>query len=63
MVAMHGHAQSRAISLNDQELDDARWFSRGETRALLEGRHETAAMPPRSAIAYRMVEWFATRQD
>ncbi len=44
---------SREITLNDQELEDARWFSRDEISA---GKIK---LPSKLSIAFRLVEsWY-----
>jgi len=53
MVGFHAAASSTAIKLNDGELADARWFSRGEITA------GSIVLPPRTSIAYRLIaHWF-----
>jgi NAD+ diphosphatase len=59
MLAMHGKAKSRTVRLNTAELEDARWFTQEECRALVQGHHPSAAIPPRSAIAHVMIAAFA----
>jgi NAD+ diphosphatase len=55
MIGFHAVAASDAISLNDAELAEARWF----TRADLAGG--TIVLPPRASVAYRLIEaWFDT---
>lgn len=56
MIGMYGQAESDAIVVDD-ELDDARWFSRDEVRQMIAGTHvDGLRMPPRGAIAWRLVE-------
>ena len=59
MIGMHAIATSAQITL-DNELEDARWFSRAEVAAALSGADDAAfRMPPKGAIAWRLVEaWF-----
>ena len=48
---------SDSISLQDQELEDARWFTREEMVAGL--KDGTLRMPSSISIAYRLIEdWF-----
>jgi NAD+ diphosphatase len=53
MVGFHARAASRAIALNDEELADARWFTRED---IASGR---IAIPPTMSIAFHLIErWF-----
>jgi NAD+ diphosphatase len=53
MVGFMAEATSTAIQLNDQELEDARWFSRADIAA------GTPRLPPSPSISYRLLEeWF-----
>ena len=44
----------------DEELDDVRWFDRTEIALALEGRGPLG-MPPRFAIARRLLDWWVRR--
>jgi NAD+ diphosphatase len=47
------HAVTSRIQLRDQELEDARWFSRAELAAT------DALLPPQQSISFRLIEhWF-----
>ena len=60
MIGMYGEAISEAIKLDD-ELDDARWFTRDEVNQMIEGVHPHGVkMPPKGAIAWRLVEDWVT---
>ncbi|MEJ2138067.1 MAG: NAD(+) diphosphatase [Gammaproteobacteria bacterium] len=53
MVGFHATATSTDIRLNDEELADARWFSRTDLQ-----RGEIM-LPPTTSIAFRLIEdWF-----
>jgi NAD+ diphosphatase len=53
MIGYHAEAESEAIRLNDGELAEARWLTRGE---LATG---AVVLPPRFSVAYRLIErWF-----
>jgi NAD+ diphosphatase len=59
MLGCIAEATSEAISLDD-ELADARWFSRDEVRLILDGRHpDGVTCPPRMAIANHLMRVFA----
>ena len=53
MLGFTAHAVTTEVHLRDQELEDARWF----TRAAL--MSNGALLPPRQSISYRLIEdWF-----
>ena len=53
MLGFTAHAVTTEVRLHDQELEDARWF----TRAALTSNE--ALLPPRQSISYRLIEsWF-----
>lgn len=53
MLGFHAKATDTTITLQDDELEDARWFSR---RDILEG---LVKLPPRVSISFRLIEeWF-----
>jgi NAD+ diphosphatase len=45
--------------LDPDELEAARWFSREEARALIEGQHPDAFCPPPFAIAHQLIKSWA----
>ncbi|HTV96926.1 MAG TPA: NAD(+) diphosphatase [Steroidobacteraceae bacterium] len=53
MLGFTAHALSKTIHLRDQELEDARWFTRAD---IIDGR---PLLPPRLSISFRLIEhWF-----
>jgi NAD+ diphosphatase len=53
MLGFIAHAVTSEISLNDHELEDARWFTREEVA------NGAVALPPPQAIAYYLIEhWY-----
>lgn len=53
MIGFHATATSTEIRLNDEELADARWYSRAD----LQGGN--VMLPPTTSIAFRLIEdWF-----
>ncbi len=57
MLGFHAQAETTDIRLADQELEDARWFSRAEIPDLLDSG--ALALPPLDTIARRQFEaWF-----
>ena len=58
MLGFTAHAVTTEVHLRDQELEDARWF----TRAALTSNG--ALLPPRQSISYRLIEqWFDAGAD
>ena len=53
MLGFSAHALTTEVRLRDQELEDARWFTREEIAG------NGALLPPRQSISYRLIEhWF-----
>jgi NAD+ diphosphatase len=61
MVGCHAHADSDALTIDTNELDDARWFSRSDIAAALAGAADASFLPPpKAAIARTLLErWLA----
>jgi NAD+ diphosphatase len=61
MIGCHARALGSELTIDTTELDDARWFTRSEIEAALEGDPEaTFQPPPRFAIARTLLEhWLA----
>src|SRR5580658_179827 len=53
MLGFTAHAVTHDVRLGDQELEDARWFTRAELAA------GTPLLPPRLSISFRLIEhWY-----
>jgi NAD+ diphosphatase len=58
MIGCYGEAQNRDIAIDEAELEDCRWFSRAEARAMLRGEAGDLGLPPPGAIATLLVrDW------
>ncbi len=62
MLGCFAEAKSKDVKYDTQELEDCRWFTREETREMLERPGVTGkAPPPKGAIAHRLmhdwIEW------
>jgi NAD+ diphosphatase len=59
MIGCHAQAVSRDITVDRDELEDARWFSRDEVAQMLMRRHpDGLTTPPGVAIAYHIIrDW------
>ncbi len=56
MIGCIARATTREHQVDGAELEDARWFSREEARAMLEGRHPAKlAAPHPMAIAHHIL--------
>ncbi|WP_339743331.1 NAD(+) diphosphatase [uncultured Maricaulis sp.] len=62
MIGLVAPVTTAEIKVDRNELEDARWFSRDEVRAMLAGEHAEAQLPPSVAIARRLVELWADRE-
>ena len=60
MIGCFAEAKSRGLKVDRVELEDARWFEREETVALLERRHPNGLTAPvRMAIAHHLLKRWA----
>ena len=59
MIGLVAPVTDATVTVDENELEDARWFSRDEVRAMLIGQHREAQLPPSVAIARRLVELWA----
>ncbi|HEX4768571.1 MAG TPA: NAD(+) diphosphatase [Lichenihabitans sp.] len=64
MIGCLAQATSTAITIDRQELEDARWFTRGEVTSMLSGTHpEGLLCPTPMAIAHHIVRaWVEGRE-
>ncbi|MGI4861073.1 MAG: NAD(+) diphosphatase [Janthinobacterium lividum] len=61
MLGCAARAQGSDIVIDRTELEDARWFSRAEVRAMLDGTHAQGLVAPQDfAIAHHLMRAFAT---
>jgi NAD+ diphosphatase len=60
MVGCLGFAESLELSIEKNEIEDARWFSRAEVaEAMAKGRDSTSFLPPPpQAIAHHLLKWW-----
>jgi NAD+ diphosphatase len=58
MLGFTARAASQEVRLQDEELEDARWFTRSEIAG------GTPKLPPRLSISFRLIEhWFDAGSD
>jgi NAD+ diphosphatase len=59
MLGCIGRAETTEITIDSGEIAEARWFTRGEARLMLERRHpEGLSVPGKHAIANALIESF-----
>jgi NAD+ diphosphatase len=62
MIGCEAEALARDIVIDKTELEDCRWFSRDEARAMIEGRHEQGLFAPNPmAIAHSLLAHWLRR--
>ena len=63
MIGCHAEALTADIDMDAEELEDCRWFSRDEVRAMLAGAHANGLKAPFPlAIAHRLIRAWAEDQ-
>jgi NAD+ diphosphatase len=61
MIGCFARAAGTEIVVDEKELEDARWFTRAEVGAMLDGTHEQGLSAPKPfAIAHHLLKAFAT---
>ncbi len=55
MTGLILEAASEEITVDTNELETARWFTRDETTAMMDGRHPEFFAPPKLAIAHHVI--------
>jgi NAD+ diphosphatase len=59
MIGCLAEARSREIRIDQQELEDARWFDRDEVRSMYQKSHpQGLAAPNRMAIAHHLLRFW-----
>lgn len=66
MIGCHAYADDPAITIDTTELEDARWFTRGDVVEALDavGRGESGrafGAPPAYAVAHLLLRWWVER--
>ena len=59
MVGLHLQAESRDITIDKNEIEDARWFTKAEMRDIMAGEHPEVYAPFKMAIAYHVMKAWA----
>lgn len=61
MVGLILHANTEDIQVEQDELEEARWFTREEARQIIAGTHKDVAAPPVMAVAHHILKVWADR--
>lgn len=59
MIGCFGEALNEDIDADLTELEDCRWFERGEVLAMLDKSHPSLLVPPSGAIAHHLIRAWA----
>jgi len=64
MIGCHAQTLEPSVTLDHNELEEGRWFSRDELRTMIERRHEQGLIiPPPIAIAHQLIRAFVERGE
>ncbi len=64
MIGCHAQATSSQITVDREELEDARWFTRDEVALMFKGEHpEGISIPPPIAIAHHIIRAWVEEGD
>jgi NAD+ diphosphatase len=58
MIGCIAEVTDRELTLDQTEIDDARWISRAEAKAVLNGENQEFSLPPAVAIAHDLVKYW-----
>ena len=61
MVGLILEAENMDVTLDEKEIEEARWFSRDETRDILLGKHSDVYAPPDLAVAHHILKAWVNR--
>jgi len=60
MIGCWAHALTTEVTLEEEELHDARWFTRDEVRQMMEDKHpDGITVPGPHSIAHALIKSFA----
>jgi NAD+ diphosphatase len=64
MIGCYGEALDEVISLDGEELEDCRWFTRAEVKQMIDDQHpEGIAIPAKGAIASHLIRHWAEYRE
>tara|TARA_B100000674_G_scaffold401140_1_gene346905 strand:- start:665 stop:1027 length:363 start_codon:yes stop_codon:yes gene_type:complete len=59
MIGFHGRARSTEISIDEKEMADVRWFSKGKVSLAINGQDPSMMLPGPGAIAHHLIKSWA----
>ncbi|MCQ8183860.1 NAD(+) diphosphatase [Parvularcula maris] len=59
MMGFLAEVEGKELTIDPTEIEEARWFTREEVAAILDGRHEIMAPPPMAIAHHLMKDWVA----
>ena len=63
MIGLIVQAESEEITVDETELDEARWFTRQEARDIIAGTHSEVFAPPEMAVAHHILRVWSERDS
>ncbi len=62
MLGCYGEAETKEITIDPHELDDAKWISRAEMQQAMDGTHPTMTAARKGAVAHFLLEnWLSNK--
>ncbi|MEM7662626.1 MAG: NAD(+) diphosphatase [Pseudomonadota bacterium] len=61
MVGLILHAENEDVTIDEKEIEDAKWFSKDEARQIIFGEHPDHYAPPELAVAHHILKVWAER--
>ena len=62
MIGCYGEASSTNIEIDNEEMQDIRWFHRDEVLSALEEKNDNLSVPGNIAIAHHLIKAWATQE-
>lgn len=61
MVGVILHAENEDVTIDEKEIEDAKWFSKDEARQIMSGQHPEYYAPPELAVAHHILKVWTER--
>ncbi|MEO1475597.1 MAG: NAD(+) diphosphatase [Pseudomonadota bacterium] len=61
MVGVILPAENEDVTIDEKEIEDAKWFTRSEVRDIMSGQHPEYYAPPELAVAHHILKTWAER--
>lgn len=62
MIGCTAEVRDKKLTLDETEIDDARWITRAQAKAALAGESTDFMVPPPIAIAHDLIKYWATKK-